>query len=107
MTQLQDLQFPIDQQIFAEVLACLPPDWTRATLEVWKPTSSAPGSSLAIKIDGGGQPGIALVSDALQDRVRALFLLNERFKTGLRRILYAYVQRPDGRWSFTGDYDYG
>jgi hypothetical protein len=53
-----------------------------------------------------GQPGVAFVSDALQDRIRELFLLNQRFHTGLRRILYTYNRQPDGRWSFKGAYDY-
>ncbi len=106
MTQLQDLQFPIDQRIFAEVVACLPPGWTRATLEAGK-TTSGTTTTMAVKIDGGGQPGIALASDALQAAVREFFLLNERYNTGLRRIVYTYTARPDGRWSFAGDYDYG
>jgi hypothetical protein len=61
---------------------------------------------MSIRIDALGQRGIALVSDELQDRVRELFLLNERFKTDLRGIRYEYTQQPDGRWSFAADYDY-
>jgi hypothetical protein len=106
MSELQQLQFPVDRAIYAEVLACLPGTWNRATLRA-SSEEAAPGDvRMAVRIDGMGQPGIALVSDALQDRVRELFLLNQRFRTGLRGIVYTYQQRSDGRWSFLADYDY-
>jgi len=106
MSQLHDLQFHIDQAIFTEVLACIPRAWKNAKLEASSRDTSGNGSSVAIRIDAMKQPGIALVSDPLQSQVRELFLLNKRFKTGLRRIVYTYSQQPDGRWSFVADYEY-
>jgi hypothetical protein len=106
MSQLQDLQFPIDRAIFAEVLACIPKTWTRAKLEARSQDASAGGTKMTIRIDALGQPGIALVSDASQDRVRELFLLHQRFGVSLRGIVYTYNRQPDGRWSFVGDYDF-
>ena len=106
MSQLQQLQFPIDKAIFEEVLAGLPPGWTRASLDVKVTHLSAEGASYGIRIDGLGQPGLATVSDELQNRVRELFLLNERFKTDLIGFTYTYTQAPDGRWAFEADYEY-
>ena len=106
MSELQDLQLPIDRAIFAEVLPCLPKTWTGAKLEASHPGASPTGAKLSIRIDGLGQPGLALPSDALQDRVRELFLLNERFNTRLRGMVYTYTRQPDGRWSFLGEYQY-
>lgn len=106
MSQLQALQLGIDQAIFEETLACLPSDWTAAALRASSEPVGPGGTTMPVRIDGMGASGIAFVSDALQDRVRDLFRLNERFKTGLRSIIYTYRRQPDGRWSFNGDYGY-
>jgi hypothetical protein len=106
MSQLQELQFPIDQAIFAEVLKALPKGWTRARLEAKASEIGPTSTRISVRIDGLGQPGVAVVSDELQDRVRELFSLNERFKTDLVGIDYSYSLDPDGRWDFSGDYDY-
>lgn len=108
MNQLQDLQFPIDQSIFAAVLACIPSDWGRAQLvaSVEESAGSRSATSMSVRIDALSQPGIALVSDELQDRVRELFLVNAKFKTNLRGITYNYTRNADGRWLFKGDYAY-
>lgn len=104
--QLQDLQFPIDRAIFAEVLEGLPPQWTRAELQVQATRVSATESRYSIRIDGLGQPGLATVTDALQDHIRELFLLNERFKTDLIGLTYTYTRADDGRWAFEAEYEY-
>ena len=105
MTLLQSQQFDIDRAIFTELLACLPDSWTVATLAASSNRTEGQ-TSIALRIDGLGQSGIALVSDPLQDRVRELFLLNERFHTGLRGIIYNYQKRPDGQWTFVASYSY-
>jgi hypothetical protein len=61
---------------------------------------------MEISISGEGQPGIALVSDELQTALRGLFLLYERHQVPLKSATYTYDQRPDGRWSFQGAYEY-
>ena len=106
MSQLQSLQFPIDQAIFAEVLGSIPPAWSRARLDAKLQGGSADSIQLSVRIDSLGQPGIATPTDELQAKVRELFLLNERFKTDLRGITYSYELTPSGKWSFGGDYDY-
>ena len=68
--------------------------------------ASSTGTTMSLSLNGSGQPGLAVVSDSLQDEVRKLFLLNERFNSNLRGISYAYERKPDGRWSFNGKYDY-
>ena len=97
MATLQDLQFPIDQAIAAELLRCLPRTWVRATLIA---------SRAAVQIEGSGQAGEATASHELETRVRELFVLNEQFKTDLAGIEYTYTCDADGRWSFVGDYKY-
>jgi hypothetical protein len=106
MSQLQSLQFPIDQAIFAEVLESVPPTWSRARLDAKVQGGSADSLIMSVRIDSLGQPGIAAPTDELQAKVRELFLLNERFKTDLRGISYSYERTPSGKWSFAGDYDY-
>jgi hypothetical protein len=106
MSQLQSLQFPIDQSIFGEVLESIPPTWSRARLDVKLQGGSADNIVLNVRIDSLGQPGAATPTDALHEKVRELFLLNERFKTDLRGISYSYERTPSGKWSFAGDYDY-
>lgn len=106
MSALQQEQFPIDRSIFAEVLACIPDTWTHVRLVASVRETSSAGTTMSLSLEGSGQPGLAVVSDALQDEVRKLFLLNHRFNSNLRGISYAYERRPDGRWSFNGSYEY-
>ena len=107
MTKLQDLQYPIDYRIFGVLLACLPAHWSRAKLLASAEGTGSESTTMALSIDPLGQTGIALVSDELQDSVRELFLLNEKFKTNLRGIAYTYSRNENGRWLFNGDYNYG
>jgi hypothetical protein len=106
MSQLQALQFPIDQAIFAGVLESIPPTWSRARLDAKVQGGSADSLIMSVHIDSLGQSGIATPTDGLQAKVRELFVLNERFKTDLRGITYNYELTPSGKWSFAGDYDY-
>lgn len=103
MSTLQELQFPIDQAIFAALLSCLPPAWSKARLLA---TQTLDGTRTSVRIDGQGQSGAAIPSDDLQGKVRALFVLNNKFNTRLVGIDYTYARQPDGKWSFAGDYDY-
>jgi hypothetical protein len=106
VSALQQKQFPIDRAIFAEVLACIPDAWTHVRLYASVRETSSAGTTMSLSLDGSGQPGLAIVSDALQEEVRKLFLLNGRFNSNLRAISYAYERRPDGRWSFNASYEY-
>ena len=103
MSDLQELQYPIDQAIFAELLPCLPPTWKKTKLVASQPPS---GRSMKMRIEALGQPGAASPSDELQAAVRELFVLNNRFNSGLLAIEYSYELLPDGKWSFAGDYKY-
>ena len=84
MATLQDLQFPIDQAISAELLRCLPRTWVRATLIA---------SRAAVQIEGSGQAGEATASHELETRVRELFVLNEQFKTDLAGIEFRDIEQ--------------
>lgn len=106
MSELHELQFPLDQKIFTEVLNCLPKEWTRAKLEVSASGNASGGDEMAIRIDPQRQHGIAIVSDALQDAIRELFLLYKRFNNPLKGMTYSYQRRPDGRWTFVSQYSY-
>jgi len=103
MSSLQELQFPIDQSIFAELLPCLPAHWTKATLLA---SQKSGGTRLSVRIDGHGQSGLAAASDELQSKIRELFVLNNQFNSGLIGIDYVYARQADGKWSFAGDYRY-
>jgi len=103
---LQQQQLPLDRAIFGEVLACIPEGWTRVQLDASIRETSAAETTMALSLLGMGQAGVAVVSDRLQGEVRRLFLLNERFNTNLRGIMYTYEQKPDGRWSFSATYEY-
>jgi hypothetical protein len=103
MSSLQELQFPVDQAIFAELLPCLPAHWTKARLLA---SQKSDGTGLKVRIDGQGQSGLAVPSDDLQSKIRELFVLNSQFNSGLIGIDYAYARQPDGQWSFSGDYRY-
>jgi hypothetical protein len=104
MISLQKLQFPIDRAIFADLLPCLPRHWTKAKLIA---SQRSGGTSLNIRIDSLGQSGAVVASDDLQAKVRELFVLNNQFNSHLNSIEYHYELRPDGKWSFAGDYKYG
>jgi hypothetical protein len=103
MSSLQELQFPIDQAIFAELLPCLPAHWGKAKLLA---SQKSGGTRLSVRIDGLGQSGVAAPSDELQSKIRELFVLNNQFNSGLIGIEYSYSREPDGKWSFAGDYQY-
>ena len=103
---LQDQQFPIDQAIYTQLLACLPEGWSRVKLLANLQPANNGTQGMSIRIDGLGQPGIALVSDQLEGQVRELFLLNQRYRTGLRGISYSYTRQPTGHWAFAADYQY-
>jgi len=107
MSQLQQLQGPIDQAIFAEVLACIPKDWVKVRLDATVLSEGPGGTKMSIRLEALGQTGIGIVSDELQDKVRELFLVNAKFNTELQGIHYEYaLDASDGRWTFDGEYDY-
>jgi hypothetical protein len=107
MSQLQQLQAPIDQAILHALLGCLPPAWTKAVLEAHVVGDGASGTRMSLRIDGCGQPGAALVDDGLQASVRELFLLNSKFRTELQGIRYDCTRDArDGNWRFDAEYEY-
>ena len=106
MSSLPELQRPIDEAIYVEVLACMPKGWKKCKLVASETKSPSGGVNMKVSIDGMGQPGLAVVSDALEDRVRQLFLLHGKFSTELRGIEYSYTLRPDGRWAWEATFDY-
>lgn len=106
MSDLVRRQIDVDRAIFGAVLGCLPPEWTRARLRARVARTGPEGIELELSIDAMGQEGIAIVSDELQDAVRALFLLHEQHSTNLAGLAYSYERRADGRWAFSADLDY-
>ena len=106
MSDLQSSQFPLDQAIHQEVLRCIPSTWVKATLRASSATDSG-SVQMTVVSDSAGQPGIALVSDELQDQLRALFLLNDKHQADLLGLTYSYTRGADGSWAFVQKYSYG
>jgi hypothetical protein len=71
MSELQRLQGAIDQAMFAEVIRCLPKNWTKVRLDASIVSEGPGGTKMSIRLDALGQPGVAIVSDELQDKIRA------------------------------------
>ncbi len=71
MSDLQESQFPLDRVIHREVLRSVPTSWLKATLQADSIDTGSGSTQMTVRIDGAGQPGIALVSDELQDKLRA------------------------------------
>lgn len=99
-------QFPIDRAIFAEVIDSIPSSWKRVKLVASIARTDSSGIALDVKLDGLGQLGVAPASGPLIDQLRELFALNDEFNTKLRAITYTYTLGPDGKWAWSGDYDY-
>lgn len=102
---LQQAQGPLDRALGSAVLAALPSGWASCVLRV-EETRDASGASLVISLQSPGSQGVAVVSDALMAAARALFQLYDQYGHSLRAIDYRFARRPDGRWSFSGDYSY-
>jgi hypothetical protein len=107
MSDLQASQFSLDRSIHQEVLRSIPSTWVKATLLADSRCTDAGSTQMTVRIDGVGQPGIALVSDELQDNLRGIFLLTEQHKSDLLGLTYSYTREADGRWSFVQKYRYG
>lgn len=104
---LQDEQLPIDRELGGAVLALLPENWNAATLVAMRKAGDEDSESYMLSIEPpAGTPGTAAPDEKVQLAVRKLFLLHRRYATGLRVASYVFRRRPDGRWSFTADFQY-
>lgn len=104
---LQEEQLTIDRELGGAVLALLPPDWTAASLQAERKSGAAGSEGYTLSIEPlAGSSGIVVPDEEVQLAVRKLFLLHQRYATGLRGASYVFRRKPDGRWSFTVDFQY-
>ncbi|MCP3058618.1 hypothetical protein LXT21_07525 [Myxococcus sp. K38C18041901] len=106
-TEISDEQLPIDRELGAAVLSLLPDEWTGALLTVEKVPGEGDAERYHIQIAPTGKgKGSVTPDEDVELAVQKLFLLNQRFKTGLKSIAYTYRQKKDGSWGQVGEYEY-
>ncbi|WP_426733228.1 hypothetical protein [Myxococcus faecalis] len=106
-TELSEEQLPIDRELGAAVLSLLPDEWTGALLRVERVPGEEEAERYRIQLTptGKGQ-GSVTPDEEVEVAVQKLFLLHQRFKTGLQSISYTYRQKKDGSWGQVGEYEY-
>lgn len=88
---LQDEQRAVDQEIAYGVCDSVPRDWEHIELRAHR---TANGIQLSLSSES--PPGIATPTERLEQALRQLFLLNERYQTDLREAVYTIHWTSDG-----------
>jgi hypothetical protein len=103
---IQLAQQPIDREISDALFGVLPDGWTGIQLEARK-TVLGPGSeSYRISmVSTQNKPGIASVSEELQDAIRKLFVLHKQYGTGMVLARYILEEGPNG-WGLVSEFEY-
>ncbi len=103
---IQIAQQPVDNEISAALFGVLPEDWGGIRIEARRTVVGAGAESYRIDlISTENKPGLAFVSDELQDAVRKLFLLHKRHNTNLCLARYILQQGLDG-WNLVSEFEY-
>lgn len=103
---IQIAQQPIDQEISDALFNVLPASWTGIKLEARRTVTGPTSESYQIGLlSTQNKPGLAIVSDELQDAIRRLFLLHKRYKTGVRLARYILEEGPRG-WALVSEFEY-
>lgn len=98
---MQDEQYLIDRELGAATLECLEPAWDEAQL-----TIDLTGGTTRVALVPVGRDGVGMPSDEVYVAVGKLVKLHQDHATELQRATYTFRKRPDGKWSFVGDYVY-
>jgi len=102
---IQIEQQPIDERIGQAMMEAMPTHWQGIALNVER---NGEADAERYTIDLGplqGEPGLAIVSDELQDAIRELYLLHRSHGTGMR--VARYFVQPDGdEWKLVSEFEY-
>lgn len=98
---LQDEQFHIDRQIGAAALQCITADIHKFFLVAEKSPSG-----MSVELESEDNSDMLSPSEDVIAAVRELFLLNDKYETGLTNMKYTFTKKDNGKWGFESDFSY-
>lgn len=104
---IQVAQQPIDRKMSDALFGVLPEGWAGIRLEARRQVTGPTSESYRIELKSTeGLPGLASVSEELEDAVRQLFMLHRRYATDLSLARYLLEEGPAG-WGLVSEFEYG
>lgn len=100
---LLDEQYPIQRRLVAAAVAGMPRSWSSATLDASISTTH-PNAMEVSFVNEGAEVPLSVPSADLLQALREMFLLHQKYGTGLRRAVFRFTHLET--WKIKVEYEY-